>query len=65
MLSATNFSKLIAELDANQANIAAGLSNNKTLLQGVQEAFAKNLESINKEIAKLDERIKILSLEKK
>jgi dynactin-2 len=59
---ATNFSKLIAELEANQTNISSGLSNNKMLLQGVQEAFALNLENVNKEIAKLEERIKVLQV---
>lgn len=61
---ATNFSKLVAELETNQTNIAGGIANNKVLLQGVQEAFALNLENVNKEVAKLDERIKVLSSKK-
>lgn len=61
---ATNFTKIIAELEATQNGITSGIANNKTLLQGVQEAFAQNLENVNKEVAKLDERITALSAKK-
>uniref|UniRef100_U5EW30 Putative dynamitin n=1 Tax=Corethrella appendiculata TaxID=1370023 RepID=U5EW30_9DIPT len=61
---ALNFSKLFAELEATQATIISGISSNKTLLTGVQEAFVKNLENVNKEVQKLEERIKNLQLPK-
>nr|ABF18525.1 dynactin [Aedes aegypti] len=57
---ATNFSKLFAELETTQASILKGIASNKTLLTGVQEAFAQNLENVNKEVKKLDERMKTL-----
>jgi dynactin 2 len=58
---AANFSKLFAELEATQLSIVTGIGNNKTLLQGVQEAFAVNMENTNKEVVKLEERMKTLS----
>uniref|UniRef100_A0A0K8TMC0 Putative dynamitin n=1 Tax=Tabanus bromius TaxID=304241 RepID=A0A0K8TMC0_TABBR len=60
---ATNFTSIIAELEATQKGIISGISNNKTLLQGVQEAFALNLENVNTEVAKLQERISKLTAE--
>ena len=57
---ANNFSKLIAELESTQSMITAGIAGNKKLLQQVQEVFAENLDNVNKEVAKLDERIKTL-----
>uniref|UniRef100_A0A182LTT0 Dynactin subunit 2 n=1 Tax=Anopheles culicifacies TaxID=139723 RepID=A0A182LTT0_9DIPT len=54
---ATNFSKLFAELETTQASILNGVAANKTLLTGVQEAFAQNLENVNKEVKKLEERM--------
>uniref|UniRef100_A0A336MXZ2 CSON007183 protein n=1 Tax=Culicoides sonorensis TaxID=179676 RepID=A0A336MXZ2_CULSO len=62
---ATNFSKLFAELETTQANILNGVSNNKALLDGVQEAFAINLVSINDQVKNLEERVKKLSIPKK
>lgn len=56
-LTATNFSKLFAELETTQASILNGVAANKTLLTGVQEAFAQNLENVNKEVKKLEERM--------
>ncbi|XP_037032946.1 dynactin subunit 2 [Bradysia coprophila] len=55
---ATNFSKIIAELEATQQTLTLSIGNNKALLQGVQEAFAVNLENVNKEVTKLEERMK-------
>lgn len=57
---ATNFSKLFAELETTQASILNGVASNKALLTGVQEAFAQNLENVNKEVKKLEERMKTL-----
>ncbi|XP_053671911.1 dynactin subunit 2 [Anopheles nili] len=54
---ATNFSKLFAELETTQASILNGVAANKSLLTGVQEAFALNLENVNKEVKKLEERM--------
>ncbi|KAJ6645486.1 Dynactin subunit 2 [Pseudolycoriella hygida] len=55
---ATNFSKIIAELETTQQALTLSIGNNKALLQGVQEAFAVNLENVNKEVTKLEERMK-------
>ncbi|XP_053687471.1 dynactin subunit 2 [Sabethes cyaneus] len=57
---ATNFSKLFAELESSQASILNGIAGNKSLLSGVQEAFAQNIENVNKEVKKLEERMKSL-----
>ncbi|XP_055529659.1 dynactin subunit 2 [Wyeomyia smithii] len=57
---ATNFSKLFAELESSQASILNGIAGNKALLSGVQEAFAQNIENVNKEVKKLEERMKTL-----
>lgn len=57
---ATEFSKSLAQLEALQSQITAGVQNNKALLQGVQESFAINLDNINKSIVSLDGRIKAL-----
>lgn len=62
---ATNFSKLFAELEATQTDILSGVSNNKALLDGVQEAFAINLVSINDQVKNLEERVKKVSIPKK
>lgn len=57
IFSATNFSKIIAELETTQQTLTLSIGNNKALLQGVQEAFAVNLENVNKEVTKLEERM--------
>ncbi|XP_072949552.1 dynactin subunit 2 isoform X2 [Epargyreus clarus] len=54
---ASNFGKSLSELETLQSTIASGVQNNKELLQGVQEVFAHNVDSLQKEIKKLDERI--------
>ncbi|XP_052753314.1 dynactin subunit 2 [Galleria mellonella] len=54
---ASNFGKSLTELETLQSTIASGVQNNKELLQGVQEVFAHNVDSLQKEIKKLDERI--------
>lgn len=58
--SATNFSKLFAELETTQASIVNGIAANKSLLTGVEQAFNSNLENVNKEVKKLDERMAAL-----
>ncbi|KAH9632930.1 hypothetical protein HF086_002752 [Spodoptera exigua] len=58
---ASNFGKSLTELETLQTTIASGVQNNKELLQGVQEVFAHNVDSVNKEIKKLDERISKLA----
>lgn len=60
--TATNFSKIISELEESQRTLAIGLTNNKTLLQGVQEAFAINMEKVNIEVEKLEKRFKDVSV---
>lgn len=52
-----NFAKIIAEVEEKQSNITTSLVNNKELLHSVQETFAHNLEAINKEVAKVEERV--------
>ncbi|KAI5635801.1 dynamitin domain-containing protein [Phthorimaea operculella] len=54
---ASNFGKSLTELETLQSSIAGGVHNNKELLQGVQEVFAHNIDSLQKEVKKLDERI--------
>ena len=56
-ISASNFGKSLTELETLQSTISSGVQNNKELLQGVQEVFAHNIDSLQKEIKKLDERI--------
>lgn len=63
--SATNFSKIIAELEAAQTNLLTGLAGNKELLDNVQEAFAVNLENVNKEVNKLEGRLNAIELKSK
>lgn len=55
--AATNFSKIIAELEATQQTLLTSLAGNKALLQNIQEAFAVNLENVKKEVAKLETRL--------
>lgn len=59
--TATNFSKIIAELEATQQTLLTSLAGNKTLLQNVQEAFAVNLTNVKKEVAKLESRLDALT----
>lgn len=59
---ATNFSKIIAELETQQQTLLTSLAGNKKLLQSVQEAFAVNLENVKKEVAKLEARMDALKL---
>lgn len=55
---ANNFNKTIDELESTQSALVATLDGNKTLLQKVQETFALNLESVNKEVGALENRLK-------
>lgn len=59
--AATNFSKIIAELEATQQTLLTSLAGNKTLLQNVQQAFAVNLENVKKEVAKLETRLNAIT----
>lgn len=56
-LTATNFSKIIAELEATQQSLLTNIAGNRVLLQNVQEAFATNLESVKAEVSKLEGRV--------
>ncbi|XP_060803481.1 dynactin subunit 2 [Amyelois transitella] len=58
---ASNFGKSLTELETLQSTIASGVQNNKELLQGVQEVFAHNVDSLQREIKKLDERVTQIS----
>lgn len=57
---ATEFTQTLAQIETLQSEITNNVDNNKTLLQGVQESFAMNLDEINKTIISLDARIKAL-----
>lgn len=57
---AAAFSKSLIRLEELQTEISSGLDSNKSLLKGVQESFASNMEVIKSNIALLDERIKKL-----
>ncbi|KAF2903638.1 hypothetical protein ILUMI_02545 [Ignelater luminosus] len=58
---ATEFTKTLAQVESLQDKISGSIENNKTLLQGVQESFAINLDDINKNISNLDARIKAIT----
>ncbi|XP_011169603.1 dynactin subunit 2 [Solenopsis invicta] len=58
---AAAFNKSLVKLEELQVDIASGLESNKSLLKGVQESFASNMEIIKGNIALLDERIKKLN----
>ncbi|XP_078045763.1 dynactin subunit 2 [Augochlora pura] len=58
---AAEFNKSLTRLDELQLQITSDLESNKSLLQGVQESFASNLEIIKNNIEALDERVKNLS----
>lgn len=55
-VAAGEFSKSLTQLEELQSQISNGLENNKTVLKGVQESFATNLEVIRKNISALEER---------
>ncbi|XP_066145248.1 dynactin subunit 2 [Euwallacea fornicatus] len=57
---ATEFTKTLTQIELAQAEIGCNVQNNKTLLQGVQESFAVNLNEINQKITDLDSRIKAI-----
>lgn len=58
--TAANFNKALMRLEELQAEITSSLESNKSLLKGVQESFASNMETIKSNIALLDERVKKL-----
>lgn len=57
---AADFTKTMSQIELMQSEIAGNVENNKTLLQGVQESFAMNLNEINQTVISLDARIKAL-----
>lgn len=58
---AAEFSKSLTRLDEIQSQITTDLESTKSLLKGVQESFASNLEIIKNNMTSLDERIKKLN----
>ncbi|XP_076161871.1 dynactin subunit 2 [Ptiloglossa arizonensis] len=58
---AAKFNKSLIRLEELQSQITVDLESNKSLLKGVQESFASNLEIIKNNSEALDERIKKLS----
>lgn len=63
-LSATEFTKTLTQMELVQSEIGSNVQNNKTLLQGVQESFATNLNEMNQKVINLDSRIKTLQPKK-
>lgn len=59
--TATNFSKIIAELEVTQHSLLTSIAGNKVLLQNVQEAFATNLDNVKIEASKLEARVNRLA----
>ncbi|KAJ8917754.1 hypothetical protein NQ315_005205 [Exocentrus adspersus] len=57
---ATDFAKTLTQIEVAQSEIAGNVDNDKTLLQGVQQSFAMNLNEINATVVSLDARIKAL-----
>ena len=60
-LAAAEFGKSLAQLEELQVQITNGLDSNKTLLKGVQDSFASNMEAIRNNMISLDERVKKLN----
>jgi len=60
-ISAAAFSKSLIKLEELQVEISSGLESNKSVLKGVQESFASNMEVIKSNLALLDERVKKLN----
>ncbi|XP_076233158.1 dynactin subunit 2 [Calliopsis andreniformis] len=58
---AAEFNKSLARLEELQSQITTDLESNKSLLKGVQDSFASNLDIIKNNIESLDERIKKLN----
>ncbi|XP_057321504.1 dynactin subunit 2 [Microplitis mediator] len=54
---AAEFSKSLAQLEELQSQITGTLESNKSVLKGIQESFATNMEVIGKNIAHLEERL--------
>ncbi|XP_060528059.1 dynactin subunit 2 isoform X2 [Cylas formicarius] len=57
---AADCAKTITQIEVTQSEIDGNVQNSKTLLQGVQESFAVNLNEINQTVTSLDSRIKAL-----
>ncbi|XP_043254648.1 dynactin subunit 2 [Colletes gigas] len=58
---AAEFSKSLMRLEELQSQITTNLESNNSLLKGVQDSFASNLDIIKNNIVSLDERIKKLN----
>ncbi|XP_015110204.1 dynactin subunit 2 [Diachasma alloeum] len=54
---AGEFSQSLAQLEELQTQISNSLESNKSVLKGVQESFATNLQVIQKNIVALEERV--------
>lgn len=60
VILAADFARTLTQVEALQSEIQGNVQDNKSLLKGVQESFAINLEEINKTIITLDARIKAM-----
>ncbi|XP_074093634.1 dynactin subunit 2 [Cotesia typhae] len=54
---AAEFNKSLSQLEEVQSQITGSLESNKSLLKGIQESFASNLEAIRKNINHLEDRL--------
>lgn len=57
---ATEFTKTLVQVENLQTEIKGSVQDNKTLVQGVQESLAINLDEMNKTVLSLDARIKAI-----
>ncbi|KAK3930173.1 Dynactin subunit 2 [Frankliniella fusca] len=57
---ASEFSSSLAKLEAFQLKIASSLEGNEKLLQSVNKGFAENIETVQKNMAGIDQRIAAL-----
>lgn len=54
---AGEFSQSLAQLEELQTQISNSLESNKSVLKGVQESFATNLQVIQKNMTALEDRV--------
>ncbi|XP_034948789.1 dynactin subunit 2 [Chelonus insularis] len=58
---AADFNKSLTQLEELHSQIKNSLENNKSLLEGIQDSFATNMQVIHKNISGLEERIQKLN----
>lgn len=60
-LAAADFGKSLVQLEELEAQLMGGLECNKLLLKGLQKSFVSDMETIQNNMASIDERIKKLN----